>query len=158
MHISPFLLVAALGSSVFGKNTKGSCTCSNAALEQCLKTKGVPFKVRCDSDWAQYNTTMNLRLPVSPAVVVVPDNSRHVSAAVICAGRSGVKAQAKSGGRTLLCLPLLSARLHVPIADTTHEQIRMGHTVPGVASTARSRSISATSTRLSCPQTGPTSP
>lgn len=105
MHISPFLLVAALGSSVFGKNTKGSCSCSNAALEQCLKAKGVPFKVRCDSDWAQYNTTMNLRLPVSPAVVVVPDNSGHVSAAVICAGRNGVKVQAKSGGRMLLCLP-----------------------------------------------------
>ncbi len=70
-----------------------------------MKTKGVPFKVRCDSDWAQYNTTMNLRLPVSPAVVVVPDNPGHVSAAVICAGRNGVKVQAKSGGRTLLFLP-----------------------------------------------------
>lgn len=99
MHISPFLLVAALGSSAFGKKTKGPCACSNAALEHCLKTKGVPFKVRCDSDWAEYSTTLNLRLPITPAVIAVPDNTRHVSAAVVCAGRNGVKVQAKSGGR-----------------------------------------------------------
>ena len=104
MYISPFLLVAALGFSAFGK-TKGTSTCSNPGLEQCLAATGVPFKVSCDSDWAAYSRTHNIRVPVTPAAIVLPDHSGHVSAAVVCAGRNGVKVQAKSGGRRLPCPP-----------------------------------------------------
>jgi hypothetical protein len=107
MQISLFYLVAtlALGLNASAKKTNGTCICSNRALERCLIARSVPFKVRCDSDWEDYSRTHNLRLPVTPAAIVVPDNSRHVSAAVVCAGRSGVKVQAKSGGRTLLASP-----------------------------------------------------
>jgi hypothetical protein len=100
MHISPFLLVATLGlgHGALGK-TKVGCACSNAALERCLTAKGVPFKVPCDPDWGAYNRTQNTRLPVKPAAIVLPRDTRHISAAVVCAGKSGVKVQAKSGGR-----------------------------------------------------------
>ena len=103
MHISPFLLVATLGSGALGK-TKG-CACSNAALEQCLTAKGVPFKVPCDPDWGAYNKTHNIRLPVTPAAIVLPQDPGHISTAVVCAGKSGVKVQAKSGGRKFLRSP-----------------------------------------------------
>ncbi|KAK4035009.1 Reticuline oxidase [Parachaetomium inaequale] len=99
MHISPFLLVASLGLGAFGK-TKTAGACSNAALERCLTAKGVPFKVPCDPDWGAYNRTHNIRLPVTPAAIVLPQNTRHISTAVICAGKSGVKVQAKSGGHS----------------------------------------------------------
>jgi len=99
MRVSLFL-VATLGLTAFGEKTKKPCACSNAALEHCLTTKKVPFKVRCDADWADYSKTVNLRLPVTPAAIVVPDDSRHISAAVVCAGRSKVKVQAKSGGHS----------------------------------------------------------
>lgn len=105
MHISPFLLVATIGFGAFGKS-KAACACSNAALEQCLTAKRVPFKVPCDSDWGTYNKTHNIRLPVTPAAIVLPQNTRHISTAVVCAGKSGVKVQAKSGGRMLLVSPI----------------------------------------------------
>ncbi|KAH6855841.1 hypothetical protein B0I37DRAFT_322584 [Chaetomium sp. MPI-CAGE-AT-0009] len=100
MHISLFYLAAtlALGLNAFGKRTTGTRVCSNRALERCLISKGVPFKVPCSSDWEGYSKTHNIRLPVTPAAIALPDNSRHVSAAVVCAGRSGIKVQAKSGG------------------------------------------------------------
>lgn len=105
MHISPLYLVAALGLSALGE-AKAACppACSHPALERCLASKRVPFKVSCDSDWADYSRTLNQRVPVTPAAIVLPDNSRHVSDAVVCAGKKGFKVQAKSGGRKLLAL------------------------------------------------------
>ncbi|KAH6632630.1 hypothetical protein F5144DRAFT_534331 [Chaetomium tenue] len=99
MHISPFYLVAtlSLGLSALGKKTK-NFVCSNRASEQCLIAKHIPYKVPCDSDYKEYSLTHNLRLPIKPAAIVLPKDSNQVSAAVICAGRSGVKVQAKSGG------------------------------------------------------------
>lgn len=109
MHVSPFYLVAtlALGLGAVGGKTK-NCVCSNRALEQCLISKHVPYKVPCDSDYAGYSVTHNLRLPIKPAAIVLPKDSSQVSAAVICAGRSGVKVQAKSGGRMLHALSPLA--------------------------------------------------
>jgi len=102
MHI--WLVVATLGLGAFAK-TNVTGVCSNAALEQCLTAKGVPFKVPCDSDWGAYNRTHNIRLPVTPAAIVLPQNTGHISTAVVCAGKSGVKVQAKSGGRKLPVRP-----------------------------------------------------
>ncbi|GAB1316404.1 hypothetical protein MFIFM68171_06614 [Madurella fahalii] len=99
MHLSTFLLIASFGLGAFGKS-KATCACSNAALERCLTAKRVPFKVPCDSDWGAYNKTHNIRLPVTPAVIVLPQNTRHISTAVVCASKSGVKVQAKSGGHS----------------------------------------------------------
>lgn len=135
MHIPPFYLVATLtlGLSALGKKTK-NCVCSNRALEQCLIAKHIPYKVPCDSDYDGYSLTHNLRLPIKPAAIVLPKDSNQVSAAVICAGRSGVKIQAKSGGRMLLASrsPLRMCQ----DTDIKHGQTRMGHTALG-ALTAR---------------------
>lgn len=76
--------------------------CQASHLITCLNFREVPFKLPCDSDWANYSTTYNIRLPVTPAAVVIPEGDKildHVKYAVMCAGSNGVKVQAKSGGR-----------------------------------------------------------
>jgi FAD/FMN-containing dehydrogenase len=104
MHVPLLLLITTLGVGAVGK--AGVCfACSNAALERCLTAKRVPLKLPCDSDWGDYNRTHNVRLPVTPAAIVLPRSTGHISAAVVCAGKSGVKVQAKSGGRKCLLVP-----------------------------------------------------
>lgn len=53
-----------------------------------------------DSDYAELVEPYNLRLPYKPAVVVLPETNQHVQDAVVCAGQSGLKVQAKSGGHS----------------------------------------------------------
>ncbi|KAI8965552.1 putative glucooligosaccharide oxidase [Daldinia sp. FL1419] len=71
-----------------------------ASLIERLTDKGIPFKTPVDPDWAKYSSTYNLRLPVTPAVVVVPTTADHISDAVTFAGRHGFKVQARSGGHS----------------------------------------------------------
>jgi FAD/FMN-containing dehydrogenase len=39
-------------------------------------------------------------LQYNPAVIVLPTTQQHISDAVVCAGKAGVKVQAKSGGHS----------------------------------------------------------
>ncbi|KAI1804654.1 putative glucooligosaccharide oxidase [Daldinia bambusicola] len=71
-----------------------------AALVRDLTDMGIPFKTPVDPDWATYSSTYNLRLPVTPAAVVVPTTVEHISNAVAFAGRHGFKVQARSGGHS----------------------------------------------------------
>lgn len=72
---------------------------SNSA-QQCLNGKQVPYKMTSDGDYAELVEPYNLRLPYKPAVVVLPTTNQHVQDAVVCAGQSGLKVQAKSGGHS----------------------------------------------------------
>ncbi|KAI0844891.1 putative glucooligosaccharide oxidase [Daldinia vernicosa] len=65
-----------------------------------LSDIGIPFKTPTDPDWATYSSTYNLRLPVTPAVVVVPSTVEHISNAITFAGKHGFKVQARSGGHS----------------------------------------------------------
>lgn len=71
----------------------------NSAAE-CLQGKNVPYKVASDAAYAQLAQPYNLRLPYKPAVIVLPTTEKHVQDAVVCAGKVGVKVQAKSGGHS----------------------------------------------------------
>ncbi|KAI1463564.1 putative glucooligosaccharide oxidase [Daldinia caldariorum] len=71
-----------------------------ASLVRELTEIGIPFKTPADPDWAAYSSTYNLRLPVTPAAVVVPTTVLQVSSAVKCAGKHGFKVQARSGGHS----------------------------------------------------------
>ncbi|KAL1839980.1 hypothetical protein VTJ49DRAFT_943 [Mycothermus thermophilus] len=100
MRFSPsHLLVAALGLGIFDA-ADASCSCWNKGLEACLRTKRIPYKVKCDADWADYSRTPNLRLPFKPAAIALPDTPQQVSQAVRCAAQNNVKVQAKSGGNS----------------------------------------------------------
>ncbi|KAI1656081.1 putative glucooligosaccharide oxidase [Daldinia decipiens] len=65
-----------------------------------LTDTGIPFKTPTDPDWATYSSTYNLRLPVTPSVVVVPSTVEHISNAVTFADKHGFKVQARSGGHS----------------------------------------------------------
>ncbi|KAI0836182.1 putative glucooligosaccharide oxidase [Hypoxylon sp. FL0890] len=67
---------------------------------QQLINSGVPFKTSLDPDWTTYSSTYNIRLPVTPAVVIVPTSLRHIQEAILCAREHGLKVQARSGGHS----------------------------------------------------------
>ncbi|KAE8843865.1 hypothetical protein HRS9122_04968 [Pyrenophora teres f. teres] len=67
---------------------------------QCLNDKDVPYKMTSDAAYADLAKPYNLRLPYKPAVIVLPLTNQHVQVAVVCAGKAGLKVQAKSGGHS----------------------------------------------------------
>ncbi|KAI1498447.1 hypothetical protein F5X99DRAFT_412091 [Biscogniauxia marginata] len=72
----------------------------SAAWKLIHKLQNIPYKTLSDPDWNTYSTTYNLRLPVTPAFVVLPTSVEHVSNAITCAAQYGLKIQAKSGGHS----------------------------------------------------------
>lgn len=71
-----------------------------AAIDDCLKSAGVPVDARGSNDWNQDVAPFNQRLPFTPAAIVVPSSVQHVQAAVSCAAKVGVKVNPKSGGHS----------------------------------------------------------
>ncbi|KAI1411529.1 putative glucooligosaccharide oxidase [Hypoxylon sp. FL1857] len=67
---------------------------------QQLASSEVPFKTLLDFDWAKYTSTYNLRLPVTPAIVIIPTSLLHIQEAILCARKHGLKVQARSGGHS----------------------------------------------------------
>ena len=69
-------------------------------LVDCLGNASVPISLLSSPNFAQLAEPYNLRLPYTPAVIVLPTTPQHVSDAVKCACSFGVKVQAKSGGHS----------------------------------------------------------
>ncbi|KAI0118073.1 putative glucooligosaccharide oxidase [Hypoxylon sp. NC0597] len=65
-----------------------------------LLDSGVSFKTPLDPDWTAYSSTYNIRLPVTPAIVIIPSNPQHIQEAILCAREHGFKVQARSGGHS----------------------------------------------------------
>ena len=82
----------------------GSCTGSTnppaSGLTDCLSGKNVPISLVSSSNFPQLSKPYNLRLPYTPAVIVLPTTTQHVSDAVTCAGQNSVKVQARGGGHS----------------------------------------------------------
>lgn len=85
-------------SSTTSKPT--STPTQSATVGQCLNGKNVPYKMTSDAGYSDLIEPYNLRLPHTPAVVVIPTTNQHVQDAVVCAKQSGLKVQAKSGGHS----------------------------------------------------------
>jgi FAD/FMN-containing dehydrogenase len=66
---------------------------SAGTLNECLKRKNVPIGLT-------NSNTYNQRLPVNPAVIVIPTTVQQVQDAVKCAASYNTKVQAKSGGHS----------------------------------------------------------
>ena len=69
-------------------------------MADCLGSKNVPVKFTSSSDFAALAQPYNLRLAYTPAVIVLPTTTQHISDAVVCAAKSKVKVQAKGGGHS----------------------------------------------------------
>ena len=81
----------------------GTCTGTPpapATLADCLGSKNVPVKFSSSADFSALSQPYNLRLAYTPAVIVMPTTTQHISDAVVCAGKSKVKVQAKGGGHS----------------------------------------------------------
>ena len=65
-----------------------------------MGSKNVPVKFTSSSDFSALAQPYNLRLAYTPAVIVLPTTTKHVSDAVLCAAKSKVKVQAKGGGHS----------------------------------------------------------
>ncbi|KAF7523151.1 hypothetical protein G7054_g11872 [Neopestalotiopsis clavispora] len=75
-------------------------SCSSSPLIDCLNSKNVPLKLSCDADWSDASSAYNVRLPVNPAVIVVPEIDTQLGDAVACAGQNEISVQARSGGHS----------------------------------------------------------
>ncbi|KAL8740661.1 MAG: hypothetical protein Q9190_006665, partial [Brigantiaea leucoxantha] len=72
----------------------------STTLTDCLTEKDVPIQLIGSSSFSQLAEPYNLALPYTPAVIVLPSTTQHVSEAVVCAGQYKVKVQARSGGHS----------------------------------------------------------
>ena len=101
MHLSLFRLLA-ISSIAFGipLSENAFAPRDSSTLGDCLTAKTVPIRLISSPDFSTLVQPFNLRLPYTPAVVVLPTTTQHVSDAVVCAGKNDVKVQAKSGGHS----------------------------------------------------------
>lgn len=72
----------------------------SSTLADCLAAKNVPVRFSSSSDFSSLAKPYNLRLAYTPAVIVLPTTTKHVSDSVVCASKCNVKVQAKSGGHS----------------------------------------------------------
>lgn len=104
MHLSilPLLALAstALSIPVTENPAADSLLKRNFTLADCLYSKSVPIRLISSPDFPGLAEPFNLRLPYTPAVIVLPTTTTHISDAVVCASDNGVKVQAKSGGHS----------------------------------------------------------
>ncbi|KAF7553381.1 hypothetical protein G7Z17_g3651 [Cylindrodendrum hubeiense] len=87
-------LVASLALSASAVPTKRD------AITSCLTSAKVPIDVAGTADWTQDGTAYNLRLQYQPVAIAVPTTVAHISSAVKCGVKHGVKVNAKSGGHS----------------------------------------------------------
>ncbi|KAK3374823.1 hypothetical protein B0H63DRAFT_437697 [Podospora didyma] len=71
-----------------------------AALDDCLKTAGVPANAQNSNDWKADVNPFNQRLKYTPVAIAVPTTVEHIQGAVSCGAKLGVKVSAKSGGHS----------------------------------------------------------
>lgn len=89
----------ALGAPVDEDSIIGAYT-KRAPLADCLGKKNVPIRLISSPDFPERAEPYNLRFSYTPAVIVLPTTTEHVSDAVTCASKNNVKVQAKSGGHS----------------------------------------------------------
>ncbi|KAL8905373.1 MAG: hypothetical protein Q9207_002684 [Kuettlingeria erythrocarpa] len=80
------------------KTTPPTSSPTAGTLGDCLAQKNVPIRLVSSPDFAQRSQPYNLRLPYTPAVIVLPQTTQHISDAVNCAAKNNIKVQPRGGG------------------------------------------------------------
>ena len=81
-------------------STSQSATPTSTTLQDCLGAAKVPVSFTNSAGFSALAQPYNLRLAYTPAVIVLPTTTQHIIDAVLCAGKSNVKVQAKGGGHS----------------------------------------------------------
>ncbi|KAK4211998.1 glucooligosaccharide oxidase [Rhypophila decipiens] len=71
-----------------------------AAIDDCLKSAGVPVDAQGSQEWKNDVNPFNQRLPYTPVAIAVPTSVQHIQGAVSCAAKVGIKVSPKSGGHS----------------------------------------------------------
>lgn len=71
-----------------------------AAIDDCLRSAGVPQDAQGSQDWRDDVNPFNQRLKYTPVAIAVPTTVEHVQGAVSCAAKLGIKVSPKSGGHS----------------------------------------------------------
>lgn len=79
------------------KNTSAE---DSGTLQDCLANKNIPVFFATSTGFEALAQPYNLRLPYTPAVIIVPTTTQHISDAVVCAGAHNVKVQPRGGGHS----------------------------------------------------------
>ncbi|KAI4272248.1 MAG: hypothetical protein LQ337_005427 [Flavoplaca oasis] len=87
-------------STSTSKTTPPTSTPTAGAVAECLTQKNVPIRLTSSADFSQLAQPYNLRLPYTPAVIVLPTTVQHISDAVTCAAKNNVKVQPRGGGHS----------------------------------------------------------
>ncbi|KAF4120791.1 FAD/FMN-containing dehydrogenase [Geosmithia morbida] len=75
-----------------------------ADVVTCLQNAGVPTDLINSDEWTRDGTAYNLRMPIHPAAIAVPETQDHIVAAVRCGAQNGVAVSAKGGGHSYTSL------------------------------------------------------
>ncbi|KAL8987516.1 MAG: hypothetical protein Q9177_003277 [Variospora cf. flavescens] len=86
--------------STTSKTSSPTSTPTAGTLGACLASKNVPIRLTSSPDFSQLAKPYNLRLSYTPAVIVLPETTQHISDAVTCAAKSNVKVQSRGGGHS----------------------------------------------------------
>lgn len=81
-------------------SASSSATPTSTTLQDCLGAKQVPVSFTNSAGFSALAQPYNLRLVYTPAVIVLPTTTQHIIDAVLCAGKSNIKVQAKGGGHS----------------------------------------------------------
>ena len=81
-------------------STSSPATPTSTTLQDCLGAENVPVSFINSAGFSALAEPYNLRLAYTPAVIVVPTITQHIIDAVLCAGKTNIQVQAKSGGHS----------------------------------------------------------
>ncbi|KAF4121692.1 FAD/FMN-containing dehydrogenase [Geosmithia morbida] len=90
--------LSAAGAALSLMSTTLAVPTRRADVLACLQDAGVPADLRGTEEWSWDGTAYNLRVPVQPAAIAVPQTIEHIVAAVKCGVQNGVPVNAKGGG------------------------------------------------------------
>ncbi|EAA29277.3 Glucooligosaccharide oxidase [Neurospora crassa] len=95
----PLILLTATAAPILA-NPLSSPLNKRAAIDDCLKSAGVPADAQGSSEWRTDVNPFNQRLPYTPVAIAVPTTIEHIQGAVSCATKLGIKVTPKSGGHS----------------------------------------------------------
>lgn len=98
MGLSHYFSIGFLAQAVFGF----ALPTQSEALTNCLTSAKVPIDIKGSAAWTQDGTVYNLRLPFEPIAIAVPTTVAHISSAVTCGAKHGIRVTAKSGGHSYI--------------------------------------------------------
>ena len=88
---------------------------AGAAIDDCLSAAKVPVDTQGSTGWRQDVAPFNVRLPYTPAAIVVASKVEDISAAVSCAAKVGIKVSPKGGGHSYASFGLGGENGHLVI-------------------------------------------